>query len=75
MNDLWKVAAPVSFLMTLATWLLFYYAASTGNDHLGPSETTFVFGFWFAVAIAVRWLWRHIFKKPSGVSSHDIPKP
>jgi len=74
-NDLWKVAAPVSFVMTLATWLVFYYSSATGIDHLGPGETTFVFGFWFAVTIAVRWLWRHISKKQSGDSSHEIPKP
>jgi hypothetical protein len=75
MKDLWRVLAPVSFILTLATWLVFYYSSVTRNDLLGPSETTFVFGFWFAVTIAVRWVWRRIFKKPPGDPSHDIPKP
>jgi hypothetical protein len=54
MSDLWKVAAPVSAVLTLATWLLFRYSDITSSIPLSKKETTFVFAFWFAIVAIVR---------------------
>jgi hypothetical protein len=74
MEALWKIAAPISVGLTLATWLLFKYARATSLDPLGPAELTFVFAFWFAVTLLARWLWRLFAKKPAGGAPHETPK-
>ena len=73
MKDLWRITAPASVVLTLATWLVFKYASATSPDPLGVAETTVVFAFWFAVTAGVRWLWRRFRKDPSGGSSHEVP--
>jgi len=73
-SDLWKFAAPIALVLTVATWLFFAYSSTT-TDHLNAAQTTVVFAFWFVVTLSMRWVWRYVFKKSSGGSSHDIPKP
>ena len=75
MSDVWKLVAPIAFLLTLATWLFFANASAVSANPLGISETGFVFGCWFAIALSVRWLWRRVFRKPSGGSANVTPKP
>jgi hypothetical protein len=75
MEALWKIAAPISVALTLATWLLFKYAGATSSNPLGASELTFVFAFWFAVTLVVRWLWRLFARRSAGGSPHEAPKP
>jgi len=75
MEALWKIAAPVSVGLTLATWLFFKYATATSADSLGPSELTFVFAFWFALTLVVRWLWNVFAKKQTGGPPHETPRP
>lgn len=52
-----RFALGVSFALTLATWLFFYYYRVTTLKPLSGPETTFVFAVWFAVAFVIRWLW------------------
>jgi len=54
MSDLWKVAAPLSAVLTLATWLLFRYSVVSGQVPLSKAETTFIFAAWFGIVAAVR---------------------
>jgi hypothetical protein len=74
MEALWKIAAPTSIALTLATWLFFKYSAATDSAPLGVAELTFVFAVWFVATLAVRWLWRLFANKPAGGSSHEAPK-
>jgi hypothetical protein len=75
METLWKIAAPVSIALTLATWLLFTYARATTSNPLGASELTFVFAFWFALTLVVRWLWRIFARRSAGGLPHEARKP
>jgi hypothetical protein len=75
MEALWKIAAPASVVLTLATWLLFKYARATSPDPLGPADLTVVFAFWFCVTLVARWIWRHFLKKSPQSSSPEAPKP
>jgi hypothetical protein len=69
MEALWKIAAPISVVLTLSTGLLFKYARATSPDPLGTAELTFVFAFWFCATLTVRWIWRRFAKKsPQGSS-------
>jgi hypothetical protein len=52
-----RFALVASFVLTLATWLFFYYYRATTLKPLTGPETTFVFAVWFGVAFLVRWLW------------------
>jgi len=69
MADVWKICAPISFLLTLATWLVFRNAMATTDASLDNSEIAFVFGFWFVTVFAFRWLVRRI-RKQQGGGSH-----
>lgn len=46
-----------SFLLTMATWLFFFYYPATTLMPLTGPETTFVFSVWFVIAFVVRWFW------------------
>jgi uncharacterized membrane protein len=46
----------VSFVLTLATWI-FFYEWSLPLDVAG---TTVVFGAWFLLAVAGRWIWARV---------------
>jgi uncharacterized membrane protein HdeD (DUF308 family) len=74
MEALWKIAAPTSIALTLATWLFFKYSAATDSAPLGAAELTFFFAVWFVATLAVRWLWRFFANKRAGGSSHEAPK-
>ena len=52
-----RFALGVSFVLTLATWLFFYYYGVTTLKPLSGPETTFVFAVWFTIALVIRWLW------------------
>jgi hypothetical protein len=74
MEELWKIAAPVSAALTLLTWLGFNYASATSGSPLTPAETTFVYAVWFCVTLGVRWLWRHFRSKPAEGTQPDAHK-
>jgi hypothetical protein len=74
MEALWKIAAPASIVLTLATWLFFKYSWVTDSAPLNGAELTFVFAVWFVVTLAVRWMWRLFVKKPAG-GANETPKP
>jgi len=46
-----------SFVLTIITWVVFFFDSATTQAPLNPSETTFVFGCWFVVVYIARWLW------------------
>ena len=52
-----RFALVVSFVLTLGTWLFFYYSPVTTLDPLTGPETTFVFAIWFGLACVTRWFW------------------
>lgn len=71
MAAIWKICAPVAFLLTFATWLFFTYGSPVAGLQLSnPQQIAFVFGFWFVLAVVVRWLVRLV-RKPQGGTPHD----
>jgi hypothetical protein len=65
MKNIWQIVAPISAVLTLATWLFFDYSKVTrSSGQLNASETTFVFAFWFAVTLSALWIWRRLRKNP-----------
>jgi hypothetical protein len=73
MQGTWKIAAPISAVLTLATWIFFSYSpVTTSSEPLSASQTTFVFAFWFAIVAGLGWVLRRCrknSKKDSGKSS------
>lgn len=66
MKEIWKVAAPGSFILTTATWLVFRYSEASSTLPLNKLETTFVFAFWFGVLALVVWISKRLRRKPGG---------
>ena len=58
MKNIWRIFAPISVILTLATWLFFAYSRATDASPLSASETTFVFAFWFAVTAGASSGWK-----------------
>jgi hypothetical protein len=46
----------VSFVLTLATWIFFY----EWSLPLDIGSTTVVFGAWFLLAVAAKWIWGRV---------------
>jgi hypothetical protein len=60
MKSIWQIVAPISAILTLATWLFFDYSKVTSSSPMNVSQTTFVFAFWFAVTLGASRIWRLI---------------